>query len=40
MNTPTLRDVPIGTGQTGERMERDSMGEIDPALVAAFFHRQ
>jgi fumarate hydratase class II len=35
MNTPTLRDVPIGTGQTGERMERDSMGEI--AVPAAHY---
>src|SRR5437868_12585891 len=27
-DTPQLRNVPIGTGQTGERIESDSMGEI------------
>jgi fumarate hydratase, class II len=28
-DTPTLRDVPLGTGQTGTRRERDAMGEIE-----------
>lgn len=27
-NAPVLRDVPIGTGRTGTRQERDAMGEI------------
>ena len=26
---PTLRDVPIGIGASGQRREADSMGEID-----------
>ena len=28
MPTPPLLNVPIGTGQTGTRVERDSMGEV------------